>query len=106
MRYCLALGMLALAILSSNCATTERFERGLKPMMGRPIQDVLHAWGEPEQIITLPNGNIEYEYNITKRYNLILPDACVVYFEVDRHTNKIIQIRHEGSRCVRAPSFV
>ena len=92
--------------LCVSCSTTENFESHYDSWVGGDIQELLKAWKGPDTIHVLPNGNSEYAFNITKKYNLKLPDACVLYFEVDRVTKKIIRIRHEGVRCKRAPSFV
>jgi hypothetical protein len=102
-RICIVL--LAIVLLFS-CSTTRNFERYAGTWIGEDIKRLQNAWGAPDQDITLPNGNTEYAYNTTKRYGLTLPDACVVYWEVDKQSQKIIRMRHEGTRCKRAPSCV
>jgi hypothetical protein len=95
-----------LVVLLIGCATVENFEASVNSWLGADIQRLLDAWKTPDKTHTLQNGNSEYEYNIDKKYNKILPDTCVVFFEVDRNSQTIIHIRHEGNRCRRAPSFV
>lgn len=89
-----------------SCATTANFERSVSSWIGADIKELRNAWGSPDQGTQLPNGNSEYAYNIDKRYGLTLPDTCVVYWEVDKQSQKIIRMRHEGTRCKRAPSCV
>ncbi len=98
--------MLLATVLLFSCSTTRNFERYAGAWVGEDIKRLQNAWGTSDQDIPLPNGNTEYAYNITKRYGLTLPDACVVYWEVDKQTQKIIRMRHEGTRCKRAPSCV
>jgi len=89
-----------------SCSTTSNFERSINSWMGTDIKELQNAWGTPDQDFQLPNGNTEYAYNIDKRYGLTLPDTCVVYWEVDKQTQKIIRMRHDGARCKRAPTCV
>jgi len=98
-------GLLTLLI---GCSTVENFDEFINRWIGADSSQLLSGgWREDLQGETLlPNGNVEYIFDITKRYNLTLPDACVIYFEVDSQTKKIVRIRHEGNRCKRAPSFV
>ena len=98
--------ILLATVLLFSCSTTRNFERYAGAWVGEDIKRLQNAWGAPDQDITLPNGNTEYAYNTTKRYGLTLPDACVVYWEVDKQSQKIIRMRHEGTRCKRAPSCV
>ena len=96
--------LMLLVICIAGCATTENFEQHYRGWIGGNVQELLNAWGQPAQVISLSNGNREYVYQLS-RYTQ-LPDACVIYFEVDRDTKNIIRIRHEGDRCKRAPSIV
>lgn len=101
------IGILIIGLITNilmGCATTENFDQAYSSWVGLDSEELLRGWGKPTQVIKLANGNTEYVYNLS-RYSQ-LPDACVVYFEADQQTGKIIRIRHEGNRCKRAPSFV
>jgi hypothetical protein len=92
--------------LCIGCSSTENFESHYDSWVGGDVQELLKAWKEPDKVNVLQNGNLEYVFNITKKNNPSLPEACVLYFEVDGVTKKILHIRHEGTLCKRAPSFV
>ena len=89
-----------------GCSTASRFEEAITPWIGSDIESLVRAWGDSDTRIVLPDGNFEYSYNVTKRYGSKLPDACVVFFVVDKNTKRILSFHHEGARCKRAPSFV
>ena len=92
-----------LIIVSVGCATETNFESHYDDWVGGKALELTKAWGEPTEIISLPKRNLQYSYNLSK--DKVLPDTCVVYFEVDSK-GVIVAFRHEGNRCKRAPSFV
>ena len=88
----------------NSCSTVEGFEKHYGTWIGGSLKELKNAWGDAQIINELSNGNIEYGYNLSKSKKKILPNTCILYFEVN-NIEKIIRIRHEGNRCHRAPSF-
>lgn len=105
MRKCLLIFLCATSLfLLSACATEGLFESVVNTWIGTPADQLTTGgWGEPDQEVVLPNGNVEYIYSMSENPKDILPDACFVFFEVDQHTQKIIHIRHKGNRCRQSP---
>ena len=97
-----------IATLFFGCSTTKNFERHYGAWIGQDASRLVHAWGKPTQEIALPNGNTEYAYNLFKGPASVT--GCVIYFEVDKESRKIMNLRSfnfkEGRPCKRAPSFV
>jgi hypothetical protein len=100
--------LLLVTVLFFSCATTDNFERSYGGWIGQDASRLVGAWGKPTQEIPLPNGNTEYAYNLFRDP----PPAagCVVYYEVDKESRKIVHLRNfnykEGRPCRRAPSCV
>lgn len=100
--------LVIIQLLLAACATTGNFDEWINGWVGADSDRLLKGgWGRLIQETVLSNGNTEYVFNIgsAKGENL-LPDTCIVYFEADKQTKKIIRIHYEGNRCKRAPSFV
>ena len=103
-KYLLILLCITSLFLLSACATEGLFESVINTWIGAPADQLTGGgWGEPDRKVALPNGNVEYVYNMSEKTEDSLPDACFVYFEVDQNTKKIIHIRHKGNRCQQSP---
>ncbi|MES1982087.1 MAG: hypothetical protein V4443_06385 [Pseudomonadota bacterium] len=88
-----------------SCVTTQRFEELLNSWVGNDGYKLEKAgWGKLEQVTLLPNGNSEHVYNIIEGNSI--PDTCLAFFEVDKQTQKIIRVRHEGNRCKLGRTFL
>jgi hypothetical protein len=88
-----------------SCATTQRFDELLNSWIGNDGYKLEKAgWGKLEKISLLPNGNSEHVYNIIEGNSI--SDTCLAFFEVDRQTQKIVSVRHEGNRCKLARTFL
>lgn len=53
-------------LLLSACATTAGYEKKVSIWSGQPVKRLIKKWGEPDLILTLKNGNKEYQYLKTR----------------------------------------
>ena len=50
------------ALLLSGCASTANYEAALQQWVGRPLDDLVLAWGPPQSSYTLRDGRQVVEY--------------------------------------------
>ncbi len=114
-----------LAFFMTSCATANYYNKAIHTWQGAPADLLKEKWGEPDQLITLPNGNKLFVY-VTKaprytppplvpaavtssggRATVVAPSrpmsseitlSCTTTFEVGRD-NKIMSANFSGNNC-------
>lgn len=81
--------LVLLAFLSA-CSYFVSWDESVKGGVGRSISDIKETWGDPDDIIALPNGYKEYKYNLES-----LDPSCVHYWIVN-HRGTIMGYRYKG----------
>lgn len=70
--FCLALAI----VFFTGCSYFVSWEDVSDPVVGRSMEEIEKIWDEPNQIITHPNGEKEYEYKVDR--------SCTHYWIVDK----------------------
>lgn len=97
--------LLAVTMFLLSCSTAQRFDELLNSWIGNEGYRLESAgWGKLEQVKLLPNGNSEHVYNTIEGKSI--PDTCLAIFEIDRQTQKIVRVRHEGNQCKLARTIL
>lgn len=121
------IGLLAMVLVLSGCASRERYETELQGYVGKPISVVMDSWGYPSGSFEAPNGNLVYVWD--RQSQFVSPPTiqtsvfsghgrgvatgvgfgfgghsrqlrCQTFFEVDKEKT-ILMWRLQGNDCRR-----
>jgi hypothetical protein len=108
-----------LAILLSGCATQARYEAKVQSWENKDSQSLVKAWGQPDSIEKLSNGNRMYVYTRLRHLPVAFGSTrtiasvdgkrngnasgevyirCATYFEMSP-SNKIVGTLFRGEEC-------
>jgi len=62
------IGLFAMVLVLSGCASRERYETELQSYVGKPISVVMDSWGYPSGSFEAPNGNLVYVWDKQSQY--------------------------------------
>ncbi|MDP1775377.1 MAG: hypothetical protein Q8K94_02045, partial [Moraxellaceae bacterium] len=62
------IGLFAMVLVLSGCASRERYETELQGYVGKPISVVIDSWGYPSGSFESPNGNLVYIWDKQSQY--------------------------------------
>ena len=62
------IGLFAMVLVLSGCASRERYETELQGYVGKPISVVMDSWGYPSGSFEAPNGNLVYVWDKQSQY--------------------------------------
>ena len=82
--------LLIFVILFSGCSYFVSWDESSTRSIGQSMERIAKLWGEPDEIIPLPDGQKEYKYHLKK-----LDPSCIHYWIVDEQ-GIITGYRYQG----------